>query len=452
MIETQNPIAKKTQPEQGALARTHQLLGLCAAVAVAWGLSAPTSFAQSAPAPQMPATLQTTPVTAEQSTAPQHPVTLEEYLRLVVRNQPALAAEQMQVGLARADSRTARAFPNPSVSVSSKPGEREWSVQQPLPIFGQRSARIENARRGEVSAAEHARAAVATTLDDAAQAFNDLLIAQRRLVIWQEASQELDKAGRIVRGQIEAGARSRYDGARLSLQQARMAMEVSKADAGMQEAASRVAAQAALPGWTPRVEGSLHSGDIPPSNAFDRLWETASVQLAPLRAAQADLDQARHKVELARREALPTPSVGVTRVTNRFDGSYTQLGISVEIPLFDRQRGTIDRAAVEAEQASLRRDAAVLAAQSELRTALQQLTLRHANVTTYEREGLAQIAPLRQMAQDAYQLGRGGILDLIDALESIAEHRVEYLDLVKDLLDAEWKLRVASGNLPDIRP
>ncbi|WP_354441220.1 TolC family protein [Ottowia thiooxydans] len=389
---------------------------------------------------------------ADLSPAPQHPVTLEEYLRLVVRNQPTLAAEQMQIGLARADSRTARAFPNPSVSVSSKPGEREWSVQQPLPIFGQRSARIENARRGEVSAAEHARAAVATTLDDAAQSFNDLLIAQRRLVIWQEASEELNKAGRIVRGQIEAGARSRYDGARLSLQQARMAMEVAKADAGMQEAASRVAAQAALPGWIPRVEGSLHSGDLPQANAFDKLWETARLQLAPLRAAQADLDQARHKVELARREALPTPSIGVTRVTNRFDGSYTQLGVSVEIPLFDRQRGAVDRASVEAEQASLRRDAAVLAAQSELRTALQQLILRHANVTTYEREGLAQIAPLRQMAQDAYQLGRGGILDLIDALESITEHRVEYLDLVKDLLDAEWKLRVASGNLPDIRP
>src|SRR2546427_3781946 len=34
----------------------------------------------------------------------------------------------------------------------------------------------------------------------------------------------LNGAGNIVRGQIEAGARSRYDGARLSLQQAQMAM------------------------------------------------------------------------------------------------------------------------------------------------------------------------------------------------------------------------------------
>ncbi|WP_425414305.1 TolC family protein [Ottowia thiooxydans] len=421
------------------------LLSVLVATALAWG-GMPMSISHAASAD---VAVQTA---TEQTPAPQHPVTLEEYLRLVVRNQPALAAEQLQVNLARADSRTARAFPNPSIAVSRKPGEREWSVQQPLPIFGQRSARIEQARKGETTAAEHARAAVATTLDEAAQAFNELLVAQRRLLIWQEASQELDKAGRIVRGQIDAGARSRYDGARLSLQQARMAMEVSKAGAAVQEAGARVAAQAALPVWVPRAEGSLQAGPTPKANDFDRLWETTSAQLASLRSAQADLDQARHKVELARREAIPTPSIGVTRVTNRFDGNYTQLGISVEIPLFDRQRGAIDHAGVEADQARLRRDAALLSAQSGLRTALQQLALRHANVVAYEREGLAQIAPLRQMAQDAYQLGRGGILDLIDALESITEHRIEHLDLVKDLLDAEWQLRVASGNLPDIQP
>jgi len=231
------------------------------------------------------------------------------------------------------------------VSYSHKPGEREWSVEQPLPIFGQRSARIENARKGEISAGEHARAAVATALDEAAQAFNELLVAQRRLLIWQEAAQELDRAGRIVRGQIEAGARSRYDGARLNLQQARMSTQVAKAEAAAQEAAAHVATQAALPAWVPRAEGSLQAGVAPQPQDFERLWETASTELASLRAAHADLDQARHKVELARREALPTPSIGVTRVMNRFDGNYTQLGISVEIPLFDRQRGAIDRAA-----------------------------------------------------------------------------------------------------------
>ena len=65
---------------------------------------------------------------------------------------------------------------------------------------------------------------------------------------------------------------------------------------------------------------------------------------------------------------------------------------------------------------------------------------------------LAQIAPLHQMAQDAYKLGKGTILELIDALGSITEHRLEHLELVKDMLDAEWEVRLASGDLPQVQP
>src|SRR5256885_14617223 len=77
-------------------------------------------------------------------------------------------------------------------------------------------------------------------------AFIDLLMTQQRLKVWEEAQEALNGAGNIVRGQIEAGARSRYDGARLSLQQAQMAMQVSQAQSDWQDAASHAAALAAL--------------------------------------------------------------------------------------------------------------------------------------------------------------------------------------------------------------
>ena len=111
--------------------------------------------------------------------APVAPVTLQEYLRLVVQNQPALAAERMQTALAKADSRTASAFPNPAAHYSSKRGEKEWGVEQPIPIFGQRGMRMENAKLGEKAAVANADVAVAVTMSDAAHAFNELLVAQQ---------------------------------------------------------------------------------------------------------------------------------------------------------------------------------------------------------------------------------------------------------------------------------
>ena len=384
--------------------------------------------------------------------APVQPVTLLEYLQLVSQNQPNLAAERLEVNIARADRRTAAAFPNPALHYTSKRGEKEWGVEQAIPIFGQRGMRMENARLGEQAAAANTDVAVAVTMSDAAHAFNELLVAQQRYKVWLAAKDELEKAGNIVKGQIEAGTRSRYDGARLNLQQAQMSMQVSKAQAALRDAASRVASIAALPQWQVRVEGSLQATDIRRAPSFDQLWNTAQTQLPTLRAAQAELDRARQKIKLEQREALPTPTIGLARIRNNAEGSFNQVGVNVEIPLFDRRQGQIERAKVEADQAELRRDATVLAAQTELQRALQQLALRRTAVRDYEKEGLAQIAPLHQMAQDAYKLGKGTILELVDALGSINEHRLEHLELVKDMLDAEWEVRLASGDLPQVLP
>jgi cobalt-zinc-cadmium efflux system outer membrane protein len=351
--------------------------------------------------------------------APQQPVGMQEYLQMVVRNQPELAAQRLQIGIAKADSRTAAAFPNPTVSYSSKPSEKQWSIEQPLPIFGQRRLRMENARKGETAARANVEVAVATTLNDAATAFIDLLMT-----------------------------RSRYDGARLNLQQAQMAMQVSQAQSDWQDAASHAAALAALPQWAPRATGSLQAVPVGQLLNEPELWEAARQRLPALVAAQAELDQLRHKIELERREALPTPSVSVARVRDRMDGNYNQIGVSVELPLFDRREGPIARAQVEAEQAQLRYDAALIQARTELQRAVKQLKLRRDAVRAYEKQGLAQIAPLNQMAQDAYKLGQGSILELIDSLGSINEHRLEHLDLVKEMMLAEWQVRVASGDLP----
>ena len=420
---------------------------LLAVLVATFGAAAGAQTSAAAMAQPAPGQLATSSIAA-----PATPVGLEEYLRLVLSNQRSLAADRLQLGLARADSRTAAAFPNPSAHYYSKRDEKEWGVEQPVPIFGQRGMRIENARRGERTAAANVQVSVATVMSDAAHAFNELLVAQQRLAVWQRAREELDKAAVIVKGQIEAGTRSRYDGARLDLQQAQMAMQVSKAQAALKDAASRVAALADLPQWQPRVEGSLQAAGAPMSQGYPVLWERAQARLPALRAAQAELDQARQKISLEEREALPTPSFGVSRIRTRYDGSYNQVGVNMEIPLFDRRQGAIERAKVEADQAELRRDAAVLAAQNTLQRALDQLQIRRAAVVDYEKVGHAQIQPLHQMAQDGYKLGKSTILELIDALGSITDHRLEHLDLVKDMLDAEWEVRQASGNLPDVGP
>lgn len=404
------------------------------------GAQAPVA-ALTAPAPPDVAML---PANDLPATAPAHAVTLAEYLDLVRRGSLSLRADQVRVQAARADLRTASAFPNPSLSYSRKRGERESGIEQPLPIFGQRGLRMEGAQLGIAAAAAQADAAYSDVARDAAREFIGLLVSQERHARRESAQKDLDAAAAIVRGQVEAGARSRYDLARIEVQQAQVAMEVAKSQAALDEAASKVAAAAALPQWQPRAVGSLQPAAQ--STDFDALWAVAQQRLPAVRAAVAEQAHADKLVDVERRDALPTPSVSLGRLRND-DGRSNVIGVSVEIPLFDRHEGAIAKAVAQREEAQLRREAAMAAAQSELRRATAQLAQRRQLSERYARQGLERLGELKRMAQDAYRLGQGSVLELIDSIDSVADKQIGYLDLVEEVLQAELDVRSAAGDL-----
>ncbi|MEG1455501.1 MAG: TolC family protein, partial [Comamonas sp.] len=123
-------------------------------------------------------------------------------------------------------------------------------------------------------------------------------------------------------------------------------------------------------------------------------------------------------------------------------------GISIELPLFDRKQGPIERARLEHAQALLEEDAAQQQARQQLQQALRQRDLLRKSLTGFESRGLTQLAPLRQMAQDAYRLGQSSILEWLDAMDSVSTHQQEYLDLTLQVWQAEWQLNAARGQLP----
>ncbi|OVZ54144.1 hypothetical protein CDO44_26990 [Pigmentiphaga sp. NML080357] len=176
------------------------------------------------------------------------------------------------------------------------------------------------------------------------------------------------------------------------------------------------------------------------------MWPQAQNRLPTVRAALAQQAFAEKQLDAERREAYPTPTFMVGRLNNN-EGRSTEYGVSVAIPLFDRNQGPIARAAAEADGMRLRSRAIVVAAEGELRRATEQLDRRQQLAERFEKEGLAMVPRLRQMAQDAYTLGRGSILDLVDAIQAVAEKKNTYLDLVEAVLQAEVDVRIASGEL-----
>ncbi len=377
---------------------------------------------------------------------------LVEFLSLVRSRHPVLRAMPLRQGMDRADVRTAGTWANPSIHYARKPDEKEWGIEQPVPVFGQVSMRTEAAKLAAATAQAERSVEAQDILNQAAQRFAELLVAQEKLSAKQQAMEHLNQAVKVVQGQVELGARSKYDGARVELQRAQLEAQLEQQQAETQAAQAAPAELLVQPHWQPRAIGSLLPAKPVPAAAdasFDRLWEQAAPQLPQLQAVHAKVLQAEQLISQQAREALPTPSIGVARVRNRPDGSsYNQVGISMELPLFDRKQGAVDRARLEYEQAMLEEQSAQQLARQRLQQALAQRNLLRKTLQSFESRGLTQLDPLRRMALDAYRLGQSSILEWRDAMESVAEPLQQYLDLTLRVWQAEWELQTAQGRQP----
>lgn len=430
--------------------KTVKSIAAAAALLVAGASLAGPSASPAAASTSAPALSTSVPVEAASNAALPSSLGLVEFLSLVRSHHPTLRAMPLIQGMEQADVRTAGTWANPSVHYSHKPDEKEWGIEQPLPIFGQIGMRTEAARLAAATGQAERAVETQELLSQAALRFAELLTAQQKLAAKQQAMQHLEQAAKVVLGQVELGARSKYDGARVELQRAQVQAQLEQQESETLAAQAALAEMLAQPQWTPKAIGNLSPAKAAqPEPTLDSMWQQASTRLPQLQAAHAKVTQTEQLVRQQAREALPTPTVSVARIRNRPDGDrYNQVGVSVELPLFDRKQGAIDRARLEYTQAQLEEDTAQQLARQRLQQAYTQRNLVRKTLSSFESRGLSQLDPLRQMAQDSYRLGQSSILEWLDAMESVADHQQQYLDLSLRAWQADWELNTARGQLP----
>jgi len=378
-------------------------------------------------------------------------VTLDEVLRIVSEG-PRVHASLRDADAARADRDAAGAFANPSLSIGrSRPagGERtifdanlqdQASLELPVPIFGQRGARVQVAERQVERAQWQVQSTVGEARKSAALEFARLLVAQEQLGSRLRARAEIERIRGIVAGRLENGVASRYDLARTDAELSLAAVGVQKAQAEVAEHAAAIVALAGTGGWRPQAQGSLESLRPPPSVDADALLDRSPA----LQTARAETRAAEARIELAQRERFPVPSIGIGRTwTSGPFGATNFLGVSSEIPILDTRRAQEDKARAEAAAARSRERAI----EAGLRAELQ----RHLEVLRARRVALERLtgndASFLEMAESAYRLGRATLFELLDARRTQLEAADARLELLGAIAESGIEIEAISGSL-----
>jgi len=385
-------------------------------------------------------------------------VDLLAVVRLARDSSPRLAIERQAVAGAEANRVTAGAYPNPTLSYGrfrprSGPStlfegsrQEQATLELPLLIAGQRSARVEKAERDIDAARARVASGASSLAAEAGAAFVALLAAQEKSALLGAANEELARLRHIVAGREASGMASRYDVTRLDVELGGFRARLDESKSDISDRAGNLAALLGLPNWRPSAAGSLNPMALN-SDALARARERAASSPASI-AAILEETAAQSGVEVARRERWPVPSVSAGRAwTSDPFGSANFLGLSVEIPILDTRRGQLAKAESDAVAATLRRELTQAEVAANLGRLAGVIISREAALQQFEREAAAKLPLLKQMAEDAYRLGRGTILDLLDATRSRNELRQTRIDLAAALLEAQIRFLALSGEL-----
>ncbi len=385
--------------------------------------------------------------------APQQEVTLPQLLDLLRQRSPRAAASRSQVAVAGADVVAAGAYPNPNLSYGllagiHEPGyvngtQHQVTLEQPILIAGQRGARRAVADLGVAAARAHADADREELAQKGRTLFVALLAAQERVQVLEEAEADILRARHVVEGRAQSGMMSQYDSIRIQVEAQTLAARSSAARTDRADASGHLATLVGLNGFAPRAAGNLAS------LAGTRVASTTvtdPARLPRVLAASKESDGAVARIDAAQRERWPTPVIGVgAQFTTDGYTLAANVGVALDLPLFDRGQGPIARAEAEAELAQHSREVALAEAQTELARARSSLALRRRTLDSFEQGVMARLPELRRMAEIAYTNGRGSILDLLDALRTITETRLSELDQLEAAAVAHIDLLAAEG-------
>lgn len=369
-------------------------------------------------------------VAAQPSSAASAP----SYPQLLVQAQsaaPRLA--EAQAGVARAEglARQAALVPNPSLTVDlenfsgSGPfqgtiqAEATYSLQQTLELGGKRGARVA-VGRSEVAAAQ-ARAN-RTRVDfafDLAMAYAEAEAAQRRFKLASDVLSLTEEDARISTALVEAGRE-----ADLRRIQAQAAVEAARASL----AEARSAQETALANLT-SLSGSQTPIDSIEVSLLDSggaaATSTEAVATLGVIAADAEKAAAERQLMLERRKAIPDVDVSVgVRQFNGDDATALVAGLSVPLPLFNRNQGAVAAARADVSAAEARANAALLEAQGAIRSSTARVAASEARLTAANQgEGAAQEA--YRLARIGYEAGKLPLVELVNARRALAEARAQ---------------------------
>ena len=392
-----------------------------------------------------------------------------DLVRRALASNGELAVARLDIERFRARLRQAGLRPNPSLDFEQKTGrftgssgEHETSigVSLPLEVAGQRGRRIDVARAAleatEAEVAERERQLAVTVL----AAYAEALAAMRELEI-TEGLNDIDlQTTRFVQARVNEGETAPIELSLLQVEVDRLKSRRAVIEGRLQAALLRLKSLTGIAVSEPlRLRESL--------STMQALWQRpdtvdAAIDIAlrtrpDLRLARLNEEVARAGLKLAQAQSAPELVASTKYSQNRSVFNDTPVGpisdndklltfgVSVGIPVFNRNQGTKAEAVLAITQATRRREFLETVIRSEVASAYVHVDAVQNALVIFDRGVITRSNDNIRAIRAAYQIGEFKITDLLAEQRRLLDSQRDFTETLTERYRAIADLQSAMG-------
>ncbi len=385
--------------------------------------------------------------------------TLQKALQTAKANNPYLKTQQLNIGIAQADTITAKLFPNPFLENEQyyltnpnnfAPGtdllngqniQMLFKYMQPIPIAGQRKNQIELARKN-VSVSNYSYAELERNIfSDVASKWLEVWTAQKKLDIIQIAKSNIDSLVLTNQNRYKNQVITQTDLYRTELLAKQYDIQLKNA---LQELTNKLNELKFLLGVDESIyidqTDNLMFQTIP---QVDSLLQYSLKNRSDVQLSNSLIDATEINIKLQKSQSIPQPQVGF--VYSPQNGvSYLGPSIGLSLPLFDRNQGEIKKSYLLKEQADKQLIAVQNQIQTEISVAFANYQLQQQNLESFN-VLLQQSQTILDNVKYAYLKGGTTIIDFLEAQRSWLETQQQYYDAMQLYRQSYIQLLYATG-------
>lgn len=362
-------------------------------------------------------------------------------IAVAIREREAIAGTKVQ----------AATRPNPFVSTSiqdTRSATRQIYLQlnQEMELGGKRAARMDAADAFYNKADAELAAKQAEIHANVVAAFYEVLVAQERLNLAKTSVEIAELALDAASKRVKAGKSSPVEQTKSSV--ASSSAKIELVQAATQLANSRKRLSALWGDNAPDFERAMGEvTSIPEVSSINDLQDLIDISPS-VKLAKLEINAREALTKIERSKAVPNITFSAGVINNQEVGlNQALLGLSIPIPVFDRNQGNLQ----EAVSRKFKAEDELVALKNRIQTNL---------VTQYERLSAArqatlalqtEILPNAQSAFDAanrgFSLGKFNFLDVLDAQRTLYQAKSQYINA---LLDAHQSIAEIERTLGDV--